>query len=327
VRHEGRWYFIATDDTNGDNQSSAHLSIRVAPTLDSLAGAEEHIIVHAGADTGLSGCFWAPELHVVAGVLTIFFSPSVGPADWQHVRSYVMQLRIGGDPVDATDWGLPREVKQQDGMPLRLAAEHPGISLDMTYVESGGRSYVAWSQRSLDDVAPEPDIWIAALDPAVPDRLLGPPIQLVRPMYGWERNCFPVAEGPYFVHHGRDLWMTFSASEVGPTYAAGLLHAPLGADLADPGVWTRTMPPALSSAPGIGQWGPGHNTFVTDDDGQTLLVYHAMSSLDDRERHTGVRPVHWAADGRPVLDMTPDEEVAPSCRRVRLRLAERSTSG
>lgn len=323
VRHEGHWYFIATDDTGGDNVHSTHLTIRVASTLEALADADEHVILTTGDEAGIRGCFWAPELHVVAGVLTVFFSPSVGAADWSHVRSHVLQLRPGGDPIDPTHWGLPRELKQQDGAPLQLADEHPGISLDMTYTESGGRSYVAWSQRSLDDVAPEPDIWIATIDPAVPDRLTSRPVRLLAPLYGWERNSAPVAEGPYVVRHGSDLWMTYSASGVGPTYAAGVLHASFGADLTDPSAWTRTMPAALASDPAIGQWGPGHNTFVTDDDGQTLLVYHAKVSPTEPERHTGVRPVHWAADGRPVLDMAPDEEVAPSCRRVRLHVVVR----
>lgn len=329
-RYEERWYFVATDDTDGDNTRSAGLAIRSAATLEGIATAQDRMLLQVGeggaAAADLRGCFWAPELHLVGGVLTLFFSPAVGAADWSRVQSHVMRLTPGGDPTDCAAWTVPLPVLQQDGAPLQLDTAHPGISLDMTYAESGGRSYVIWSQRSLDDEDSEPDLWAGTIDPAHPERLTSPPVRLLAPLYGWERNSAPVAEGPFVLRHGGQLWLTYSASGVGPTYATGLLSALDGADLTDPAAWTRHMTPALVSDPAIRQWGPGHNTFVVDEDGQTLLVYHAKSDPAEPERHTGVRAVHWAADGRPLLDMTPKEQVAPELRQVSVRLVPGSRS-
>lgn len=63
--------------------------------------------------------------------------------------------------------------------------------------------------------------------------------------------------------------------------------------------------------------GPGHGAFTTDEDGNTLYVYHTWGNgVGGDGRDARVRRVQWAADGRPLLDMTRDEEVAPANRRV-----------
>jgi GH43 family beta-xylosidase len=103
---------------------------------------------------------------------------------------------------------------------------------------------------------------------------------------------------------------------VGPTYVTGLVTAPVGADLTAPGAWTKLNYPVLKTDVAIGEWGPGHNIFTHDEDGNLLLVYHAKSGPRTPDRHTGLRRVHWAADGMPILDMALDEEVAPALRRV-----------
>ncbi|MGO4863310.1 hypothetical protein ACTP2L_06990, partial [Campylobacter jejuni] len=59
--------------------------------------------------------------------------------------------------------------------------------------------------------------------------------------------------------------------------------------------------------------GPGHGAFTTDEDGNPLYVYHSWGDgVGGNGRDTRVRRLHWAADGRPILDMTAGEEVAPA---------------
>lgn len=307
-RFEGRWYFIATDDRDGRNEDSQGLMIRCADTLDGLRGAEDHLILGVGV-AGIRGCFWAPELHLFGGRLRCLFSPSIGSGDWSGVQSHVMSLRPGGDPTRAADWEPPVRVLQADGSPLRRDPEHPGISLDMTYFEDGGRSYVAWSQRYVTDAIGDAEIWIATIDPAAPERLTSDPVRLVRPEYGWELNDANVVEGPYFVRRGDTVHLTYSGAGVGPRYTTGLLTAPAGSDLLDPVVWHKLGRPLLTSDSVPGQYGPGHNAFVHDDNGDLLLVFHAKATLRSPARDTGLRRVHWAADGRPILDMpAPGEE-------------------
>jgi GH43 family beta-xylosidase len=313
LAYRGRYFFIATDDAGGDCVTRTRLLIRAADSIAGLATAPDHGILEVGT-ADIAGCFWAPELHVIGGRLHCLFAPCVGAADWRRVRCHVMRLRDGGDPVVAADWELPRPVLQADGSPLQRDPEHPGLSLDMTYVEDGGRSHVIWSQRYITDRIGDAELWIAIIDPADPWRLTSDPVRIVTAEYGWDHE---VAEGPFALRHGDRLVVTYSGSQVGPTYAAGAIEARSGADLLDPDAWTKAHAPVLGTVEGFSHWGPGHNTFSRDEDGLELVVFHAHPSLTTRGRCTALRRIHWAADGHLVLDQRPDEEVAPHLRRVR----------
>jgi GH43 family beta-xylosidase len=313
LAYRGRYYFIATDDPGGHCVATTQLLIRVADSIAGLATAPDHAIVEVGT-ADIAGCFWAPELHLIAGRLHCFFAPCTGVADWSRVRCHVMRLRDGGDPVVATDWEPPRPVLQADGSPLRRDPEHPGLSLDMTYLEDGGRSYVIWSQRYITDRIGDAELWIATIDPADPWRLTSDPVRIATAEYGWDHE---VAEGAFALRHGDRIVVTYSGSAVGPTYAVGVLEARSGADLLRPDAWTKAAAPILCTSANFSQWGPGHNTFSRDEDGVELVVFHAHPTLTTRGRCSALRRVHWAADGHLVLDQRPDEEVAPHLRRVR----------
>ncbi|TDB73803.1 family 43 glycosylhydrolase [Micromonospora sp. KC723] len=322
LAHRGRYYLIATDDPGGDCVTPTKLLIRVADSIAGLATAPDHAILEVGT-AGIAGCFWAPELHLIGDRLHCLFAPSIGEADWRRVRCHVMRLRHGGDPVVAADWEPPRPVLQSDGSPLQRDPGHPGLSLDMTYVEDAGRHYMIWSQRYITDRIGDAELWIAMIDPAVPWRLTSDPVRIVTAEYGWDHE---VAEGPFALRHGDRLVVTYSGSQVGPTYAVGAIEAPSGADLLDPDTWTKAHAPVLGTTGDFSHWGPGHNTFSRDEDGLELVVFHAHPGITARGRCVALRRVHWAADGHLVLDQRPDEEVAPHLRRVRtaVRVAART---
>jgi GH43 family beta-xylosidase len=312
LAYRGRYYFIATPDPDGNCVATSQLLIRVADSIAGLATAPDHAILEVGT-ADIAGCFWAPELHLIGGRLHCLFAPCVGAADWTRVRCHVMRLRDGGDPTVAADWEPPRPVLQADGSPLQRDPAHPGLSLDMTYVEDGGRSYVIWSQRYITDRIGDAELWIATIDPAEPWRLTSHPVRIVTAEYGWDHE---VAEGPFALRHGDRLVVTYSGSAVGPTYAVGAIEARSGADLLDPRAWAKAPTPVLGTGSDFNHWGPGHNTFSRDEDGLELVVFHAHPAITTRGRCAAVRRVHWAADGHLVLDQRPDEEVAPHLRRV-----------
>ncbi|MBN1172800.1 MAG: family 43 glycosylhydrolase [Micromonosporaceae bacterium] len=313
LHYQGRWYFIATDDPGGHCVATTGLLIRVADSIADLAAADDHTILGVGP-AGIAGCFWAPELHLVGGRLHCFFAPSVGAADWRRVQCHVLRLREGGDPVVAADWEPPRPVRQADGAPLQRDLDHPGLSLDMTTFEDSGRTYLVWSQRYITDRIGDAELWIATVDPAAPWHLTSPPVRLLAAGYGWDDD---VAEGPYLLRHGDRLVLTYSGSAVGPTYAVGAIEATSGADLLDPGAWIRSHAPVLSTGSQFNHWGPGHNTFGRDEDGLTIVAFHAHPTLATRGRCVALRRIHWAADGHLILDQRPDDEVAPHLRAVR----------
>lgn len=251
LAYRGRYYFIATDDSDGNCVDTSRLLLRVADSIAELAAAPDHAIVEVGT-AGIAGCFWAPELHLIGERLHCFFAPSIGAADWKKVRCHVMRLREGGDPVVAADWETPRPVLQADGSPLQRDPEHPGLSLDMTYVEDAGRSYVLWSQRYITDRIGDAELWIATIEPANPWRLTSDPVRIVTAEYGWDHE---VAEGPFALRHGDRLVVTYSGSAVGPTYAAGAIEARSGADLLDASVWTKATAPLLATSSNFNHWG------------------------------------------------------------------------
>ncbi len=94
--------------------------------------------------------------------------------------------------------------------------------------------------------------------------------------------------------------------------------------------WTKHKSPVLSSADVPGESGPGHNSFVTDEQGRLLIVYHARPSAHDSKacgtyasdplydpcRHTRIRQVYIGADGVPDIAMRPDDLLDPQYRTV-----------
>lgn len=328
-RYRGHDVFlmIATKDLNLDpianDGGPIGMPIRMAATIADLADAnggaalERDILVAGDLDADgrpMTGCFWAPEIHVVGGELSILFMPSYdgedGRTDMWTGRASIIQLRRDADgehldPTDPASWTTARHVTRADGSVLN---DRAGISLDMTYLEDAGRHYYAWQMLG--------SIFIATMDPAAPDRLTSEPVRILAPEYAWDNT---IAEGPNLtVRDGRVL-MLYSGSTVGDTYTTGLATAVSGADLTDPQSWTRLSAPIQKSGPYNGEYqlGTGHGMWSRDEDGNDLYVFHARTDhLGLTGRDTFVRRVHWTADGLPRLDMETEEELAPEHREV-----------
>ena len=103
-----------------------------------------------------------------------------------------------------------------------------------------------------------------------------------------------------------------------------MLTASADADPLDPASWHKSPQPVFCTNAAHGQYGPGHNSFTTAEDGHTdLLVYHARpyrevhpDPLRDPNRHARVQVIHWRPDGTPdfgvpVPDARPTTKPAP----------------
>jgi GH43 family beta-xylosidase len=280
----------------------------------------------------IAGCYWAPELHEIGGRLSILFAPCFNPlddrsnerGDWSTVEAHVMQLRDGGNPANPADWSKPAAVRKQDGSPLGRTAFSKNISLDMSYFEADGQGYYTWSQRYLSASAAlgDPLTWIAKVDPAHPTRLTSEPRPIIAPDLSFEEN---LAEGGFATIHDGRVTMVYSSSGVSPTYVVGGAWADVHSDLTDIDTWHKYGAPLQKSMPmppGVTDYrayeqGPGHGAFTADADGTPLYVYHSWGDgVGGNGRDTRVRRIHWAATGRPILDMTPEDEVTPRNRAV-----------
>ena len=334
VYYNGKYYAMGTSDTGGMKTLFIRSSDTLAGLKDQKAGTateggykvEGQDVYLFGENDGLGhkGYHWAPELHVINGKLYCFYAtfPAGKAGDenitnspnWAGPSAYVMELKDGGDPTKTADW-LEHRVQAKDGGVL---SPH-GLSIDMTYFEAGGKSYIAWSQGDQERKGAKANVSIAEVNSDKPWQAITEPQRLMRPEWGWELDG--VNEGPNVLVSGGKVYMVFSAQLVTPQYATGMLIANVGDDLTDPASWTKSNYPWLHNGTFAGQFGLGHNSYFTDPYGDTYNVYHAMTSgTNNPARHAGVVPVHFRADGTPIIDMTTSEELDQSKKNVTLKV-------
>ena len=115
------------------------------------------------------------------------------------------------------------------------------------------------------------------------------------------------------------LVLTFSSAAVDASYVVGLLTIRKGADLLEPKNWKKNNYPILTSRSVEGEYGTGHNAYVTDEDGNVWNTYHARPGVDG-VRSSGIRRVHFDIDGEPVLDLTEENDVREEYRVIRTSL-------
>ena len=301
---EGRWYFIATND----NRNDVGLYVREASRPEDLFAQdiEEHLILPFSPERGFEQTFWAPEFHVIGGELYILFAVS------GHVwgpQCHMMKKKKTGRIIDADAWEEPVRVIRSDGRPLAEGA----ITLDMTFVRGTRGAWVIWSYREhigtpLDSGSM---LYIAPIDEREPWRLTGEPVLLTRPLYGWENVSGTINnEGPYALVRDGRIWVTYSGGSANRyTYALGLLSADAGSDLSDPRSWEKSITPVLTFYSVKGEYGPGHNSFFVNEDGETMIACHAETELTEMLRCDGIRRVHFRRDGTPYFQMAQWEDI------------------
>lgn len=308
-RYNGEYYFIATNDADGNRS----IFVRRAKTIPELVDAPEKLILDAYTYPHVGGLLWAPEFHNVAGKEYIFHACT--PKEFGDEQSHVMVLKEGGELDDRDSWEAPKKVLKKDGTPLY----EKGITLDMTTIESGGKWYVAWSQRQFNPIDLGAWVYIAEINPEEPWKLVSDPVLLTLPEYGWQNNHTLVDEGPFALIRDGIIYLTFSSALVDSTYCVGMLKAKLGSDLLDPAVWSKGNYPLMHSLVAPGEYGPGHNAYVEDEYGDIWNTYHARPGID-APRSSGIRRVHIGFDGEPVLDMTEDKDLPENMRDITIKL-------
>ena len=310
---EKTWLYIATDDAGQDE-----FFIRQASTIAGLGSAADNRILGFGlSGTSTNAQLWAPELHVVNGDLYILFAANANSMNsWTGVQSYTMRLKPGGNPLVRADWEAPQRVVDAGGQPLTTYGT--GITLDMTHFTDAGEDYVVWSERIVAPSTGPAVLKIAKVTPSAtgPWQLSSARSTIVYPDKGWSTNTSAVAEGPFVIQRDGKIMITFSGSNIDWTYAVGLATASSGSDLLDADTW-EVRDNAIWSYEGVfaNNWGPGHNSYTYDDDGNLINVFHAKATQNGT-RDSGVRMVYFRQDGSPILDMTDAEWLAPANRTV-----------
>ena len=294
----GKYYFISTNDNTND----VGIYVREAEQPEQLFqdSCRQYLLLGYDKEKGFVQTFWAPEFHVIGGRLYILFAVS---GEIWGPQSHLMRLKTDGHILNADDWEEPRRIQKRDGQWLA----EKGITLDMTYLKDKERSYMIWSYREnigkLSDTGSM--LYLAEIDDTAPWKLKSDPVLLSRPLYGWENMEGTINnEGPYTFISDDTVYLAYSGGAAnGYTYTVGILSARSGADLLKPESWQKTKAPVLSHYSIDGVYGPGHNSFFVDPEGNLMTAYHGETTIDGHIRCSGIHRVHFGTDGEPIFDL------------------------
>ena len=293
-RHtDGNYYFTASVPAYD------RIALRKSSTLEGLAQAEE-VTVWTKHESGImSEHIWAPELHYLEGKWYIYYAGGDKDDVWA-IRPYVMECQ-GEDPLK-DEWIEKGKLTRAEDDEFSFEA----FSLDGTVFENKGKHYYVWAEKV--SVGKQiSNLYISEM--VNPYTLKNAQVLLTTPDYDWERVGFWVNEGPFAVHHDGKIYLTFSASETGACYCVGMLTADEDADLLDPRSWKKDRYPVLGTDEEVGIYGPGHNSFTTDENGDTVMVYHGRTEekiegnpLYNPNRHAMLMKITWDEEsGRPIF--------------------------
>ena len=287
---DGTYYFTASVPEYD------HIMLRKADTLDGLQNAEEIIIWRKHEKGEMSCHVWAPELHFLFGKWYLYFAAGDIDDVWK-IRPYVLECK-GEDPV-RDEWielGM-MQCANEDEFSFRA------FSLDATVFENHGKYYCVWAEKV--SVGKQiSNLYIAEMETA--NRLRTVQVLLTSPDYDWERIGFWVNEGPAVMKRHGKIFLTYSASETGINYCMGMMSADDKSDLLDPRNWKKERYPVLQTSAEHCVFGPGHNSFTTDENGNFVCVYHARTEeeitgnpLYNPNRHAMLMKVEWNDNKMP----------------------------
>ena len=289
---DGTYYFTASIPAYD------RIVLRHSDTLAGLKDAEE-VRVWQKHDKGImSEHIWAPELHYLNGKWYIYYAGGDIDDVWA-IRPYILEC-ADQDPMTG-NW-------VEKGKMIRAEEDEfsfEAFSLDGTVFENRGKHYYIWAEKV--GVGKQiSNLYIAEMEN--PCKLKTVQVLLTTPDYDWERIGFWVNEGPAVIHHDGKIYMTYSASETGAAYCMGMLSISEDADLLDPAMWKKERYPVLETNAEKGIYGPGHNSFTEDEQGNPIMVYHARTEekiegnpLYNPNRHAMLMKLTWGEDGRAVF--------------------------
>lgn len=290
---DGKYYFTASVPAYDA------IVLRCSDTLAGLAQAEEKVIWTKHESGPMSKHIWAPEIHFLYGKWYIYYAGGEMEAEWE-IRPYVLECQ-GDDPM-TDEWIEKGKMRRAADDEFSFEA----FSLDATVFENKGRWYYIWAEKV--GVGKQiSNLYIAEMENGYTLKTVQ--VMLTTPDYDWERHGFWVNEGPGIIKHNGKIYMTYSASETGIQYCVGMLSADEDADLLDPKSWTKERYPVLTTNEEKGIYGPGHNSFTKDEEGNDIIVYHARTEAEivgnplyNPNRHAMLMKIKWGEDNRPIFD-------------------------
>lgn len=282
---DGTYYLIATVPAYD------RIVIRKADSINGLKGAKEKEVWKKHNKGVMGHHIWAPELHRVDGKWYIYFAAGEAENVW-NIRMWALS-NSSDDPMEG-EW-------KEEG---RVMTQRDSFSLDATSFVHKGKRYMIWAQNITEGKQGTALVMSEMKDATT---LKGPEVVLTEPEFSWEKVKYNVNEGPAVINKNGKIFVTYSASATNSNYCLGLLWIDEDADLLDINNWHKSPGPVFYSNEEVKRFGPGHNSFTTAEDGETvIMIYHARDykgikgdELSDPNRATRAREVKWTASGFP----------------------------
>ena len=293
-RHTDGWYYFTASVPAYDR-----IVLRRSRSLSQLSDAEEKTLWVKHESGPMSEHIWAPELHFLFGKWYIYFAGGEKENPWK-IRPYVLECQ-SDDPMEGP-WIEKGKMRRASEDEFSFEA----FSLDGTVFENKGKWYYIWAEKV--GVGKQiSNLYIAEMENAYTLKTVQ--VLLTTPDYDWERQGFWVNEGPGIIRRDGRIFMTYSASETGIYYCVGMLCVHEDDDLLDPRNWKKERYPVLKTCAEKGIYGPGHNSFTEDEDGNDIMVYHARTEaviegnpLYNPNRHAMLMKIRWDEKGYPVVE-------------------------
>ena len=227
---------------------------------------------------------WAPEVLALNGRYLLYYTARDKASDRQCIG-----VAVSDEP--------DKFFQDTSDAPLVCQAAEGGSIDASPFRDTDGTLYLLWKN---DGNCCGLATYIYAQKLA-PDglSLIGEPTRLIRNDQAWEGN---LVEAPTLWRHENRYYLFFSAnSYAGPEYAVGyaVCDTPLGPCQKAPEnpILKSDMTPPLVI-------GPGHQSLIVDDAGQTWLVYHAWevtsAGLRGGRRLMWLDKLEWV-DGKPKI--------------------------
>jgi len=201
----------------------------------------------------IEGKTWAPEVLAVTDDRYVLYYTANAVEEGKQCIGVAVASDPGGLFVD------------EHAKPLVCQTDEGGSIDASPFTDEGGRHYLLWKN---DGNCCGLDTYIYAQRlTANGVKLVGKPARLVRQDASWEAH---LVEAPTLWREGDQLYLFFSANDyASELYATGYAtcEAPLG-----PCVDAPENPILATKCEAAG---PGHQTLVRDEDGDTWIVYHA----------------------------------------------------
>nr|WP_294932563.1 glycoside hydrolase family 43 protein [uncultured Flavobacterium sp.] len=281
----GEYYLIATVPEYD------RIVIRKANSINGLKEAKEKEVWHKHETGVMANHIWAPELHRIDGKWYIYFAAGEAENKW-NIRIWVLS-NPSADPMQGK-WTEEGQIKTKTD----------SFSLDATTFVHNGKRYLIWAQNVRGG---DHGTALVLSEMKNPTTLTGPEVILTEPEFGWEREKYNVNEGPAVIKRKGKIFVSYSASATNHNYCMGLLWINENTDLLNTANWNKSPGPVFYTNEELKRFGPGHNSFITAEDGKTtVMIYHARDykeiqghELSDKNRATRARVVEWTKSGFP----------------------------